>query len=130
MPLSYHALPATEVVGPQRIVYPESDRHLTMDDPALSVLEDFQEKRPLVIDGTLPVNDAKNFMKSAHVFLKFVVDSSGEFIGIITLKDILGKKAAAKAHEMGVSLGEIQIRDIAQPNSRLVKIHIDHLKNA
>lgn len=130
MPLIYHAIPTTDVVDAQRILYPDSNKHLTLDDSAFSVMEDYLEKRPLVIDGSLPVVDAKNFMKSAHISLYMVINEAGKMTGIITLKDILGKKSAAKAHEMGMNLSDIQIQDIAQPVSRLTHIHIKQLRGA
>lgn len=108
MPLIYHAIPTSEVVEAQRILYPDSNKHLTLDDSAFSVMDDYLEKRPLVIDGSLPVIDAKNFMQSAHVSLYMVLNEVGNLTGIITLKDILGKKSAAKAHEMVVIVLEYE----------------------
>lgn len=130
MPTSFHSLPVTEAISVQGIVYPEPDKHLALEDPATLVMVDFLKERPLVIDGGLSLAAAKGFMKSAHVSLKLVINTDNEFIGIVTLKNILGKKALAKAHDMGIELCEIKVQDIMEPVSALVSIHADTLKHA
>lgn len=126
---NYRALPTSEVIGNQRIVEPERHRELTPDDPATAVMRDFRHRRPATISGDLSITDARVMMKKADVPLKLVVNHIGEFVGIISLKDILGKKALAKAHAMGIGLEEVQVKDIMQPVSQFPSIHVRNLAN-
>ncbi len=125
--MNYRALPTSEVIGSQRIVEPNLSPELTPDDPATSVMRDFRKKRPATISADLHIPEARVLMKTADVPLKLVVNRVGEFIGIISLKDILGKKAMSKAHGMGVGVEEVQVRDIMHPANEFPSIHIRNL---
>lgn len=129
MNANYQPLPTSEVLGNQRIVDPDLHPELTPDDPAIAVMRDFREKPPATISGDMSVKDARVLMKLADVPLKLVVNGSGEFVGIISLKDILGKKAMATAHAMGAGLEEVQVKDIMERANQFPSIHIRHLNN-
>lgn len=129
MNTNFHALPITEQLSTKRIVDPEPHHQVKVDDPAVSVLIDFQDRPPTFIHSDLGISDARKQMKETDVPFNLVVNHLGDFIGLITLKDILGKKALAKAHAMAVGLDEIQVRDIMQPSHQFSGIHIRHLSN-
>ncbi|WP_165495740.1 CBS domain-containing protein [Marinobacter halodurans] len=125
--MNYRALPTSEVIGNQRIVEPNLSPELTPDDPATAVMRDFRKKRPATISADTPIPEARIMMKTADVPLKLVVNRRGEFVGIISLKDILGKKAMSKAHAMSVGVEEVHVRDIMRPASEFPSIHIRNL---
>lgn len=125
----FHALPITDQPITKRIVDPEPSHQVSIDDPATSVLIDFQDRPPMCIQGDLAINAARKLMKDADVPFNLVVNGVGDFIGLISMKDILGKKALAKAHAMAVGLDEVQVRDIMQPSHQFSGIHIRHLSN-
>lgn len=129
MNTNYQPLPTSEVLGNQRIVDPELHPELTPDDPAITVMRDFREKPPATLSGDMAVTEARVLMKLADVPLKLVVNASGEFVGIISLKNILGKKALATAHAMGASLEEVQVKDIMERANQFPGIHVRHLAN-
>ncbi len=125
----YRNIPTEELLGSPRIAYPDTQASLTLDDPATEVMVDFRASRPSVISGDLPLHDARALMRTTEESIKLVVNRAGEFVGIITLKDFLGKKALAKAHAMSVRLDAVQVKDIMQRTSQVPSIHTRHLRN-
>ncbi|WP_111495339.1 MULTISPECIES: CBS domain-containing protein [Marinobacter] len=125
---NYKALPTHEVIGNQRIVDPQQHQDLTPDDAATSVMRDFRHKRPATISADLDVKEARSLMKSADVPLKLVINHRGEFLGLIGLKDILGKRVMAQAHAMGISQDDLQVSDIMHPASEFPSVHIRDLE--
>lgn len=129
MSANYQAVPTSEVLGNQRIVDPDLHPELTPEDPAITVMRDFRDRPPSTISGNVSVTEARVVMKLADVPLKLVVNGAGEFVGLISLKDMLGKKALATAHAMGTSLEEVQVKDIMERPDQFPSIHIRHLAN-
>ncbi|WP_148863689.1 CBS domain-containing protein [Marinobacter fonticola] len=129
MNTSYHPLPTSEVLANPRIVDPDVHPELTPDDPAIAVMRDFREKPPETIGSDMPITEARTLMKLADAPLKLVTNRSEEFIGLIALKDILGKKALAQAHAMGTSLGDVQVKDIMARANQFPSVHMRHLAN-
>lgn len=65
---------------------------LSPQSPAISVLTDFSQVRPQWIDGDTPVDQAHQKMRGAGVRLLFVMDSHEHCIGVVTAKEIIGKR--------------------------------------
>ncbi|PVY69996.1 CBS domain protein [Tamilnaduibacter salinus] len=126
----YHSLPTVEQLGTQHIAHPEVHADLDSEDPARSVMTDFRDQRPPVISENMDVGDARLRMKMADSALKLVVNGAGDCIGLVTLKDVLGRKAMARAYRMGMSLEDVNVRDIMQPIGQLPAIDIRALKDA
>lgn len=126
----YQSLPTVERLGTQHIAHPEVHADLDSDDPARSLMTDFRDQRPSVISADLNVGEARLRMKMAESALKLVVNDAGDCVGLITLKDVLGRKAMAKAYRMGMSLEDVKVRDIMQSIGRLPAIDIRALKSA
>ncbi|MFE8072482.1 CBS domain-containing protein [Marinobacteraceae bacterium S3BR75-40.1] len=127
---AYHALPVLENLGKQPIHHPATERQLRIDDPAVAVINDFAMGEPHMVDNDLPVTAARRLMAAVHLPWHLVIDKSGDCIGLITLKTILGKKALATANEMGTRLDDILVRDIMQPFARLRCLHLRELQRA
>lgn len=65
---------------------------LSPQSPATSVLTDFSQVVPQWVDGDSPVDQAHQKMRDAGVRLLFVMDSHEHCIGVITAKEIIGKR--------------------------------------
>ncbi|MFT7185649.1 MAG: CBS domain-containing protein [Pseudohongiellaceae bacterium] len=127
---TYNSLAIEEISEHPKLAYPDSNKLLSLEDPASLLMLDFNENRPLVIDDQLNVDQAIFVMKSAHVSLKMVVNSNDELLGLITLKDLLGKKALAAAHEMGISRTDVKVKDIMQTLNKLASLNYNRIKTA
>ncbi|WP_439101629.1 CBS domain-containing protein [Congregibacter sp.] len=97
---------------------PEATAALTVDTPALRFFTDFKQVEPLVLESHMSALDAKRLMQTAHVRMKFVLNESGQFIGIITSEDLIERKLVQKVSE-GSNRNEIGVTDLMTPRSEL-----------
>ncbi len=89
----------------------ETDK-VDLRSPALGVMTDFSETRPVTIEETGGLNDALEYMKSQHVRLLLALNGQGHFSGIVTAADIAGDKPMAVMETHGMSRDQVQIRHI------------------
>ena len=127
---TYQPIPTVRALEAQHIAHPQMHADLRTDAPATSLLIDFREQRPPVIDGHLEAGEAKIRMRMADSALKLVLNPAEDCIGLLTLKDVLGRKAMSRAHEMALPPEEVPIHDIMQPIGRLPAITIEDLEAA
>lgn len=107
--------PTTEV---DDLAWPEEMEGLTMESPALNFFTDFKEVMPLVVESTVPAIEAKRLMRKTHVRLKFVLNDSGQFVGIISADDLIDRIIMQKVSE-GMKRGEIELSDFMTPKRDL-----------
>ncbi|MFT7228183.1 MAG: CBS domain-containing protein [Methylophilaceae bacterium] len=67
------------------MVQPEQFYEINMDSPALTILTDFKQHKPLMIDTDTSAAQADYLMEKSHVRLLLVVDEGDELIGTISL---------------------------------------------
>lgn len=84
-----HLYPTTEI---DVLAWPKKIKGLSLDSPALNFFTDFQEVKPLVIESAMTALEVKQLMQKAHVRLKFVLDESDNFIGIVSTADLADEK--------------------------------------
>lgn len=102
------------------ILSPESaNPPATLHSPAVEVLTDFSLTRPVTVSDVTQIDEALELMKSQHVRLLFAQDNQGNFNGIVTAADVMGRKVMAFMQRDGVSRDQVQVRHIM-----LGKLHI------
>lgn len=107
--------PTTDV---DDLAWPEEMEGLTMESPALNFFTDFKEVMPLVVESTVPAIEAKRLMQKTHVRLKFVLNDSGQFVGIISADDLIDRIIMQKVSE-GMRRDEIELSDFMTPRRDL-----------
>ncbi|XOZ34987.1 hypothetical protein ACMDCT_07080 [Halomonadaceae bacterium KBTZ08] len=127
---TYQPIPTVRELEAQHIAHPQMHADLSTEAPATTLLIDFREQRPPVIDGHLEAGEAKIRMRMADSALKLVLNPSEDCVGLLTLKDVLGRKAMARAHEMRLTPEEVPIHEIMQPIGRLPAISMEDLEAA
>ena len=100
--------PTTDV---DDLAWPEEAVGLTLDSPALQFFTDFTVVKPLVIDASVSAVEVKQLMQKTHVRLKFVLNDSGRFVGIISADDLIDRKLVQKVSE-GDRREEIELTDL------------------
>ena len=103
---------------------------VTLDDPALQVLTDFQRVTAII---TLPgdaVDEAHRRMIQRGVRLLLVVDQDRKVLGVITANDILGEKPMQVVSQRGIRREEVLVRDIMTPQDRLEVLRMSDLSVA
>ena len=103
---------------------------VTMEDPALLVLTDFQRVTAII---TLPgdaADEAHRRMIQRGVRLLLVVNQDRRVVGVINASDILGEKPMQVVAQRGIRREEVLVRDIMTPQDRLEVLKVSDLHAA
>lgn len=103
---------------------------VALDDPAITVMTDFQKVTALTIDPDVSVDTAARVMRRRNVHLLLVVDVENHVLGIITSNDLLGEKVLQCIGTRGIARDDALVRDIMTPDSRLEVIRMDDVLHA
>jgi CBS domain-containing protein len=103
---------------------------VTLDDPALSVLTDFQRVTAIIILPGDSLDEAHRRMIQRGVRLLLVVDQDRKVVGVITATDILGEKPMQTLVERGIRREELVVRDIMTPQERLEVLKLADIRAA
>ena len=103
---------------------------VTLDDPAVHVMTDFNSVAAIIILPGDTVDEAHRRMIERGVRLLLVVDQNRNVLGLITATDVLGEKPVQVAVQRGSGRGEIQVRDIMVPQERLEVLELEQVRGA
>ena len=103
---------------------------VTLDDPAVQVMTDFQSMTAIIILPADTVDEAHSRMIQRGVRLLLVVDENRNVLGIVTATDILGEKPVQAAVQRAAGRGEIQVRDIMTPRDRIEVLDMAAVRGA
>ena len=113
--LSYIPLKANSVCAkpaePPSFVY--------LDDPALSVMTDFETHTAITITASASIDEALEHMKASGVRLLLVIDAEHSVIGLITSTDIMGERPITLAQELRIPHTEIAVNQIMTPLGKI-----------
>ena len=101
---------------------------VTLEDPALNVLTDFQRVTAIIILSGDSVDEAHRRMIQRAVRLLLVVDQDRRVVGAITANDILGEKPMQAVVQRGIRRDELLVRDIMMPQERLEVLRMADLR--
>jgi CBS domain-containing protein len=108
------------LLGPgARVTEPMPPGHVTLDDPAFSVMTDLREVAAACTSPEETLGQAHAQMIRRGVRLLFVLDPQKSVAGVITATDLLGEKPMRFMQSHGVSHAEIQVSDIMTPAAML-----------
>lgn len=125
--LSYTVLrPGAGYAQPSQIL-PEK---VTLEDPALQVLTDFQRVTAIIILPGDTLDEAHRRMIQRGVRLLLVVDQDRKVLGVITANDILGEKPMQVIVERRIRREELLVRDIMTPQERLEVLNLEDVRVA
>lgn len=103
---------------------------VTLEDPAVAVMTDFQKVTAFTIDPDVSVDTAARVMSRRNVHLLLVVNVENHVLGIITSNDLIGGKTLQCINTRGITRAEVMVRDIMTPESRLEVISMDDVLHA
>ena len=103
---------------------------VTLEDPALSVITDFQRVTAIIILPGDAVDEAHRRMIQRAVRLLLVVDQDRRVVGVITANDILGEKPMQVLAQRGIRREEVLVRDIMIPLERIEVLKMSDLRGA
>lgn len=101
-----------------------------LEDPAITVMTDFQKRPPYTTHTTTPTNEALQQMKLLGVKSLFVVNAENEIAGHISARDIQGTKAALVAKDHDIKMSELTVKMLMTPPEQLHTLYLNELSNA
>ena len=118
--------PCTRFQSPGHVLPPR----VTMEDPAVAVMTDFQKVTAFTIDPDVSVDTAARVMRRRNVHLLLVVNVENHVLGIITSNDLVGEKTLQCISARGIAREDALVRDIMTPEARLEVISIEDVLHA
>jgi CBS domain-containing protein len=118
--------PRTRFQSPGHVLPPR----VTMEDPAVAVMTDFQKVTAFTIDPDVSVDTAARVMRRRNVHLLLVVNVENHVLGIITSNDLVGEKTLQCISARGIAREDALVRDIMTPEARLEVISIEDVLHA
>jgi CBS domain-containing protein len=115
-PLPTHHLPAHVHVP---VAGPHGDAPLSMDSPALDFYTDLTRVPAATIEESASVDDANRNMIRRGVRSLLVIDHERRLLGLLTATDVISEKPVQAAHQRGVTLSDVQVRDIMTPTTQI-----------
>lgn len=118
----YSALAMSRLPAGARVAEPPPPEHVSLDDPAFSVMTDLRVVRAATTTPGELMSRAHGQMIQRGVRLLFVLERDSGIVGVITATDILGEKPLRFAQTHGVTHAEIVVSDVMTPASMLEAI--------
>lgn len=125
----HSALPMYHVQPPLRVPVAgaQGDPRLSLDSPALEFYTDLTRVPAATIEDSATSEDANTTMIRRGVRSLLVIDHQRRLLGLLTATDVISEKPIRAAHERGVRLSEVLVRDIMTPTSELQAFLYDDL---
>lgn len=132
MSFQFKSLPYFDIAKGAKISRNTYDRptDVSLCDPALIVMTNFNEITPFSIEPTASIDDANDKMIACGVRLLFVATHNGTLLGLVTARDILGEKPLRYLREHGGRREEILAQDVMTPHEQLLVLHMNDVKLA
>jgi CBS domain containing-hemolysin-like protein len=101
-----------------------------LDDPAMSVMTDFEQRTPYSTTENTLISAALQQMKMSKVKSLFVVDQEDSVIGHISARDIQSTKATTAAEYHDVKQSEVSVKMLMTAAQQLHTLYYSELSNA
>ena len=109
---------------------PVVPERVTLDDPALRAMTDFQNVTAAVILPGDSLDDAQHRMIERGVRSLLVINQERHVLGIITATDILGEKPMRVVGQRGIRRQELTVRDVMTPQQALEVLDLADVRAA
>ena len=103
---------------------------VTLDDPALRVMTDFQTVSAAVILPADTADEAQRRMIERGVRSLLVINQERHVVGIITATDVLGEKPMQVISQRGMRRPELTVRDVMTPQQDLEILDLADVRTA
>ena len=125
--LTYSFLPSGTLITHNRRT---RSADITLEDPALSMMTDFNHIRPFATTADASIEEINNKMIACGVRLLFVAERDDVLLGLVTYNDIFGEKPLQYIQEHGGKREEITALDIMTPMSRLESLALSDISRS
>jgi CBS domain-containing protein len=126
-PLPFHPLDSGASYFQPRQSLP---KRVTADDPALTVMTDLSQVTAYTTELTTPLSKALDTMIRRGVRLLLARDTDRQVVGLITSRDIEGKKPARILAKAGGAWEDLLVADIMTLQPKLQVLRMEDVANA
>ena len=104
--------------------------NVSLDDPAVQVMTDFNDIIPFSIEPDASINATNDKMIACGVRLLFVTDNDGNLLGLVTTTDIKGEKPVQFMKDHSGKFEDILCKDIMTRAERLDALQLKDIELA
>lgn len=128
----FRALPVMMAPTDTALMHPSQHlpEQVALQNPAIDVMTDLNRVAAASVDPNVTLDKVEERMRTARVRLLFVLNESGDMLGLITLNDLKGMRPMRFQQEMGVSRSEVLVRDIMTPRDKLEVLSMSEVAEA
>ncbi len=109
----------------------EDTEKLNWNEPATLVIDDFTKVNPLHVHTSTMLKFADAIMDGAGVRYTCVLNAADTLVGILTQRDLHGRKSVRAAHELQVPHDELHVEYLMKPLANLPVVtrkQLDHAR--
>ncbi len=111
-----------------KLAWPDRIQVVDAESPALAVLTDFKQQKPLIVNHNMRAVDIPGLMRRQHVRLKLVVDDYEEFLGVVSLDDLQEEEILKKV-AFGYDRCELGATDFMKSRHAMKALDIAELEH-
>lgn len=118
---AFRTLPVTLAPADTSLIHRNQHlpEHVTLQNPAIDVMTDLGRMTAAIVEPNVSLDKAEERMRNARVRLLFVLNESGDLLGLITLNDLKGMRPMRFQQASGVTRNEVHVRDVMTPRDKL-----------
>jgi hypothetical protein len=109
---------------------PQTQRHATPHEPALSLLTDLHHSACVVASDRDGLDQTLHLMMRAGVRMVFVAGPQGDLVGMVTAEDLQGERPVVKASSHQMAHDELTLADIMIPISHWDTVELSAVRTA
>ena len=128
---SYAAIDVTELKDNRTFPHrPEPLIIAHLDDPALSVMTDFNQVTPSTIYADVPIDSALTQMRVLGEHVLLVIDQQDTVLGLISSGDIQGAKPVKIIQTRQIKRNDVLVRMVMTPQAEVTALTLDAVRHA
>ena len=112
------------------LVHPEETAHYSLASPAAHFFTDFYSIEPKVILSSVTAQQALDTMIKTHVRMMLVIDTSKQFLGIVTAQDVSEQAIFTTAARQQELPADVRLSDLMQHRKDLLALSVDDIQAA
>jgi CBS domain containing-hemolysin-like protein len=112
------------------LVQPDEFDDVTPESSALTILTDFKDHRPHVVEAHITAVEAADLMHQENINFKLVVDRHNEFVGLISIEDLSDQSILLTQVANGAGRDEVLVADLMHHRESIRAINYDEFKHS
>ena len=112
------------------LVQPDEFDDVTPESSALTILTDFKNHRPHMVEAHIPAVEAAELMHQENINFKLVVDKHNEFIGLISIEDLSDQSILLTQVANGMHRDEVLVADLMHHRDAVRAINYEEFRRS